>query len=381
MVQHYVDATGEQFNKIMSAYDSRTEDALISLVGTLPADVGVGIVEKLADAADQVTLCWQAIVDGEEEPLDTTGRAVDEPGFPRVAITPADGEGDAEHPTAATLGKTLRLQMLITSALDASVRNDLRKHHQDSENHCANRRLDELSDREVSHGWLWHLNKHRGPLLTNEEFLEAIRIRLGCAGPTEPVPCARCGEMLFDSSGSHAACCAIAESTRGHYGVVKQILSRVLICDPSAETEVPGLIPGIDLRPADILTQALGSGLTALDVGITSPDALYAGLDCTESMVQRKLEHYSSHLPTLERQNIEYIPLVFSSYGRPNARTVTILRTLSKRISRRRGTVTAQAVYHSLQSAVSTEIWRRAAKQVFHCWPGGSRDDVAAAAA
>ena len=224
------------------------------------------------------------------------------------------------------------------------------------------------------------MNKHRGPLLTNEEFLEAVRIRLGCAGPTEPVPCARCGE-LFDSAGSHAACCAIAESTRGHYGVVKQILSRVLLCDPSAETEVPGLIPGTDLRPADILTQALGNGYTALDVGITSPDARYAGLDCTESMVQRKLAHYSSHFTALERQNIEYLPLIFSSYGRPDARAVSTLRTLSKRISRRRGTVTAQAVYQGLMSAVSTEIWRRAAKQVFHCWPGGTRDDLAAAAA
>ena len=201
-------------------------------------------------------------------------------------------------------------------------------------------------------------------------------MRLGCAGPTEPVPCSRCGEFLFDSSGSHAACCAIAESTRGHYGVVNQMLSRVKQCDPSAETEVPGLIPGTDLRPADILTQAFGNCLTALDVGITSPDARYAGYDCTESMVQRKLEHYGPHLSTLERQNIEYTPLVWSSYGRPNARTVSVLRTLSKRISRRRGTVTAQAVYHSLHSAISTEIWRRAAKQVFHCWPGGPRDDL-----
>ena len=331
-------------------------------------------------AGDEATLCWQAIVNGEEEPMDTTGWAVDGRGYPRAAITPADGEGDAEHPEAATLGKTLRLQKLVTSALDRGIRNDLRKHHQDSENHSAIRRLDELSDPDVSHGWLWHLNKHRGPLLSCEEFLEAVRIRLGCAGPTECVPCARCGETLFDSSGSHAACCAIAESTRGHYGVVKQVLGRVQQCDPSAETEVLGLIPGTDLRPADILTQALGNCLTALDVGITSPDARYAGLDCTESMVQRKLEHYRSHLPTLERQNIEYIPLVWSSYGRPNARTVTVLRTLSKRISRRRGTTTAQAVYQSLQSAVCTEIWRRAAKQVFHCWPGGTRDDIAAAA-
>ena len=129
-----------------------------------------------------------------------------------------------------------------------------------------------------------------------------------------------------------------------------------------------------DLRPADILTQATGNGFTSLDVGITSPDARYAGIDCTESMVQRKLAHYRPHSTALEQQNINYLPLIFSSYGRPNARAVTTLRTLSKRISRRRGTVTAQAVYQGLMSAVSTEIWRRAAKQVFHCWPGGSRD-------
>ena len=138
-------------------------------------------------------------------------------------------------------------------------------------------------------------------------------------------------------------------------------------------TEVAGLIPGTNLRPADILTQALGNGLLALDVGITSPDAHYASSDCTQSMVDRKLEHYGEHLSVLEQQNIEYTPLVWSSYGRPHARAVSVLRTLSKKISRRRGTVTAQAVYHSLHAAISTEIWRRAAKQVFHCWPGGQQ--------
>ena len=157
------------------------------------------------------------------------------------------------------------------------------------------------------------------------------------------------------------------------------MLARVLQCDPTAETEVPGLIPGTDLRPADILTQAFGNSLTALDIGITSPDARYAGYDCTESMVQRKLEHYGPYLNTLERQNIEYMPIVWSSYGRPNARAVSVLRTLSKRISRRRGTVTAEAVYQSLQSAISTEIWRRGARQIFHCWPGGTHADSAGA--
>ena len=148
MVQHYVDATGERPDKIMQAYDARTEAAMITLVGTLPADVGEEIIEKLSDAAEEAMLCWQAIVNGEEEPLDTSGRAVDGRGYPRAAITPADGEGDAEHPTAATMGKTLRLQNLITAALlDASVRDTLRKHHQDSENHTAVHHLEDLAAR------------------------------------------------------------------------------------------------------------------------------------------------------------------------------------------------------------------------------------------
>ena len=135
-----------------------------------------------------------------------------------------------------------------------------------------------------------------------------------------------------------------------------------------------GLIPGTDLRPADILTQVLGNCHTALDVGITSPDALHAGLDCTVSMFDKKVRFYGPHLGALERQNIEYQPLVWSSYGRPHSRTLTVLRTLCKRISRRRGTTTARAVFSGLHSAITTEIWRRAAKQVFSCWPGTADD-------
>ena len=77
-------------------------------------------------------------------------------------------------------------------------------------------------------------------------------------------------------------------------------------CDHNSEMEVPGLIPGTDLRPADILTSALGNAYTALDVSICSPHASEAGVDCTQSRVQAKLEHYGPHLATLLRQNISF---------------------------------------------------------------------------
>ncbi len=197
-------------------------------------------------------------------------------------------------------------------------------------------------------------------------------MRLGAAGPLEPVPCAKCGAVLLDTAGSHAACCATAEGTRGHYAVSKQILGAASRCDPSAEAESLGLIPGTGLRPADVLTSALSNGLTALDIGIASPDAQHAGADCTQTMVNHKLDKYRPHFGALEQQNIEYKPICWSSYGRPHAHTLSVLRTLSRRISRRRGVASTSEVFKHLHGSITTEIWRKAAKQVFHCWPGHS---------
>ena len=63
------------------------------------------------------------------------------------------------------------------------------------------------------------------------------------------------------------------------------VLVTTVVVDPAAEPEVLGLLraaPG--LRPADILTSAAREGtVSALDVGIASPDARHASLDAAES--------------------------------------------------------------------------------------------------
>ena len=139
---------------------------------------------------------------------------------------------------------------------------------------------------------------------------------------------------------------------------------------PARRHRDAGFIRGTQLRPADVLTTALGNGTTALDFGICSPDAIHAGIDCTETMYQAKLAHYGPHLAELDRANIEYVPMIWSSYGRPHARVISVLRTLSKRISRRRGAACSETVFKHLHASITTEIWRRAARQVISCWPG-----------
>ena len=74
-----------------------------------------------------------------------------------------------------------------------------------------------------------------------------------------------------------------------------------------------------------------------LDVPICSPlphtHAQEAGFDCTQTMVDSELAHYGLHLNNLLAQNIDYVTVVWSVYGRPHSTTLIVLRILSKCIS------------------------------------------------
>ena len=88
--------------------------------------------------------------------------------------------------------------------------------------------------------------------------------------------------MVLDRFVVHALCCASAESTVGHYRVRDSVHELVTLADPSAETEVEGLIPSRAYRrPADLLTSAaLPGSLAALDIGVKAPNAVGADEDC-----------------------------------------------------------------------------------------------------
>ena len=83
---------------------------------------------------------------------------------------------------------------------------------------------------------------------------------------------------------SHARCCPVSRSTLLRW---KSLAS-----------------PGTDLRPAHLLTSALGNATTALDISVCSPHAQQAGPDCTRSRLAAKLDHCVAHL----RQNISHTP-------------------------------------------------------------------------
>ena len=281
----------------------------------------------------------------------------------------APGHEDPEHPDQRFSSSALSLQHRLCSIVDSSIAHGL-AHWLTSAGQWEDvRRIRELSDTSVDNTWLWLLNAHKGPVLAENDFTTAVRLRLGSAGPDEPIICANCGGV-FGPTGAHALLCACGPSTAGHNHLRDTIHSFAIAVDPSATLEVPGLIPSHPaLRPADIFTSAASRRQAALDVGVVSPDAQGAGDDCVEAMHERKLRRYAPHMRELERGGIDYVPLVWSAYGRAHPRATTFTRLLAHRIARRRGSSDWQGIWRRMMSCVSVAIWQRAARMVHQCWP------------
>ena len=329
VLDHLCAAIGASRQIIMAEYDARTDEALSRLASTLPTATALDLLAKLDEAYAECHLSWQNVLSGSEPAMQDQP-----PPAPRHArgITPDDGDGDDEHPHSR---RRIKIQGVITACIDSGVREGLLQMHENEGSWAARMRLAELGDSSVDHTWLWRLNPRHGATLEADEYIDSVRFRLGCAGPVEPITCAACDSGILDTGAAHASCCALGEATRGHNAVSSLLHAAAQQCDHTAEMEVPGLIPGTDLRPADILTSALGNAYTALDVSICSPHASEAGADCTQSKVQAKLLHYGPHLDSLLRQNISYSPVVWSAYGRPHPDTLAVLRSLSKSIARK----------------------------------------------
>ena len=177
---------------------------------------------------------------------------------------------------------------------------------------------------------------------------------------------------------AHALCRASGPSTRGHYRVCDKLHEVARACDAGAEIEPVGLIASHPaLRPADILTSAAIFGrLAALDVGIVAPEASGSGLDCTTAMYVNKQARYAPHQSELERSNVQYVPMLWSAFGRPHAETTTIIRQLTKKAARRRGLPNAALLERRACAKIGVEIWRRAARMVMHCLPRVSEEEL-----
>ena len=86
-------------------------------------------------------------------------------------------------------------------------------------------------------------------------------------------------------------------------------------------------------------------------------------------MRQRKLARMQPFETELEAAGVDYKPIFFSCFGRPQPDATKLLQTLGRRLARRKGTE-AHIETRRIAARIGVEIWRRAAKMLRQCVPG-----------
>ena len=229
------------------------------------------------------------------------------------------------------------------------------------------RRFNELRDDSVHHEWLWAIGRDAPGELPADEFITAVRLRLGADYADESVPCRSCGRAFFCPTAYHALCGACGPSTRGHNEVRDVLLGCTRLADATAEPEVRGLIASaLGSRPADILTVFSMNQGTALDLGIAS-HAVASGKDCSETMRKRKEVKHAPFRTELEDAHVVHRPFIWSRYGRGHPDTTAVLHALCRRAARRQGLADHLPFLARVRAAVGIALARRNARMVHAC--------------
>ena len=213
--------------------------------------------------------------------------------------------------------------------------------------------------------------------LEPDAYVAAVRLRLGAGFADAPATCRACGKRQVCFSGAHTLCCARGPSTVGRNEVRDLIHAVAKQADPAAETEVLGILQAATgLRPADILTNAASEGLlTALDVGIASPDAVHAGDDCLEAMRARKARGYARFEREIDAQGTAYRLQLLGARAPPHYRRTREHRSACRAPVRHQRLADAAAPSGGRCCAVSVATSERPSRGVqLTCFPSPAID-------
>jgi hypothetical protein len=376
MAKHTEEAGLCQAALCMNAYDTRTNAAIERWVGELPPGVHMEVRLHIDEGAEAAVQRWRTWCEGRESPAHAGGDQGESLPNAGAGVIGRVGLQDAEHPGNTSSSNPLHVQQRLSKVVDQCAAQGLVNKFTSQEQWGALHRLADISSPEANHEWLWAVHPHKTKRLEADEYVTAVRLRLGCGGPEEPAICGNCGNSIIACDGEHGLLCAKGESTRGHNAIRDELHNMALPVDANAETEPEGLIASHPrLRPADVLTGAFHNGrLAAVDVGVICPSAAGAGVDCVATMDQRKRDRMEPFRGELDRAGVEFHPFAVSCWGRLHPTASQMLHRLAKRTARRQGLTNQRAVFHQLNARITTEVMRRAARMVLHCLPHVSDD-------
>lgn len=81
-------------------------------------------------------------------------------------------------------------------------------------------------------------------------------------------------------------------------------------------------------------------------------------------------------LQELSAEKIQYVPVVFSCYGRPHRLPKHAFACMADRAARRRGFADGSRLLLEAMSAVGVQIWHRAASMLWACRAEPSLEEI-----
>ena len=243
----------------------------------------------------------------------------------------------------------------------------------DKQDHSGLRMLEELRHPSVCHAWLWHLDFTEGTVLSDTDFTFAVRHRLGAAFVAEPVQRRACGKCM-SLTAAHGLCCAIGESTAGHYTVFRALEDGLRVAEAAVVTEVRGLVENSSAHPADAFTGAALPGRdAALDVTIAAKDVTGAGDDCCVIAFRGNMRKYAKLLGPMAKEGVGFRPLVWSAEGRAHPVVTRALTYAAEQASRKHEDVCAKTFLQRWRRDIAVAIEKRLARMLKACLPAPSR--------
>ena len=171
----------------------------------------------------------------------------------------------------------------------------------------------------------------------------AVKFRLGIPVYNHPGICPACGRDS-DTLGDHGLVCGYGgERISRHHSLRDSLFATAQAAGLAPQKEVRGLLPGTDLRPADILIPRWTAGRdTALDVTIIHPfQQATCDREANDPGFSLRYAYDNKMRGTAElcrQQGIEFLPIVANSLGGWHNEALHQFRKLGSALSRNTGT-------------------------------------------
>ncbi len=202
MFRHLENAGLAIAQQLLGLYDVRLSGAVAAFKQSLPDLVHADVDQYVQDGAGLAARRFSRLIQGRRVAADHADEIEDgqrslrqigsvAPGFVQDA-----GAQDDEHPdfSGGPRGPPVQ-QRNPCELVGRCTAAGLKEHFAGADVTLDVDRLKDLAHKGNSHGWLWALSPHQGPMIEDDrEFMEeTVRVRLGAGGPPDVGMCGCCG--------------------------------------------------------------------------------------------------------------------------------------------------------------------------------------------